>query len=180
MTVVPPELVSSPQAASLTRDSLSLDDIHKSKDNDPFFEKSVEIDDLPPLKLLPMLTLAAGQDEVMLRKSNKDCQLQSQLVQTGTTTFWSTHRGDLFYIPKDTPPIILHPNNMWPSGLSCFHPASQLLKEWSQYGCPTKNWRPWSTAEMEAAILCGACKSALRPNVIKHFADKDQEKVWNN
>ena len=49
--------------------------------------------------------------------------------------------------------------------------------EWSQYRCPTNTGRPWSTAEMEAAIARGPHKSALSPEALAHFAEEVREKV---
>ena len=66
---------------------------------------------------------------------------------------------------------------MAPQALALKHEAAAILRDWEQFGCPTATGRDWTTKEIQAAIDCGPHKSALKPDVIKHFAAEVADKV---
>jgi hypothetical protein len=66
---------------------------------------------------------------------------------------------------------------MCPLGIATSHPARELLKEWSQMGCPTQMGHPWMKEEMWEAVQRGPHRSALSPMALKHFAEEAIEKV---
>ena len=66
---------------------------------------------------------------------------------------------------------------MCPSGIAMSHPAEELLKEWSQMGCPTQMGHPWSKEEMWEAVQRGQHNSVMSSVALAHFAEEAREKV---
>ena len=137
--------------------------------------RSDETDGLRPPQLSDKNTPVTGCDKKKLRHENK-CRRQQRQLQQTPESLWTQFRGD-FFLPEDLPTVKEHRNQMCPSGLARLHPAGDLLSEWSQLGCPTMTGRPWTLAEMEAAITRGPHKSALSPEAMAHFAAEIKEKV---
>jgi hypothetical protein len=78
---------------------------------------------------------------------------------------------------------------MCPSGIVTSHPMGELLRKWSQIGCPTRTGRPWTKDKMWEAVERGPHLSALSDEALQHFAEKAIKKVntgqskiiqWNN
>jgi hypothetical protein len=132
-------------------------------------------DGLRPPHLCGSTLPVTGCDKKPLRLDNKARRKLSQLSQQ-QTSLWSDFKGD-FQIAPETHLAATHRNNMCPSGLARMHPAGDLLYEWSQYGCPTMTGRPWTTAEMEAAIARGPHKSSLTTEAIAHFTSEVKDKI---
>jgi len=86
------------------------------------------------------------------------------------------YKGD-YDLPDPVAPLETHRGEMCPSGLALHHPAADILKEWATYGCPTRTGKPWTRAEMQAAIERGPHRSALSDEAIAHFKAEVDEKV---
>ena len=66
---------------------------------------------------------------------------------------------------------------MCPAGLALHHPAANLLREWTTYGCPTQTGKPWTHEKTQAAIERGLYRSALSDEAIAHFKAEVDERV---
>ena len=62
---------------------------------------------------------------------------------------------------------------MAPQGLALKHEAADLLADWEKFGCPTQTGRDWSLADIQAAIDRGPHKSAIEPDAIANFVEKE-------
>jgi hypothetical protein len=61
--------------------------------------------------------------------------------------------------------------------MALLHPATDLLKEWATYGCPTNTEKQWTPDQMQAAVDRGPHRSALTDDAIAHFRNEVDEKV---
>jgi hypothetical protein len=66
---------------------------------------------------------------------------------------------------------------MAPQGLALQHKVTQLLRDWENFGCPTRTSRDWTLSKIQAAIHRGPHQSALKPEAIAHFKVEVQDKV---
>jgi hypothetical protein len=66
---------------------------------------------------------------------------------------------------------------MHPKGLTLYHPAASLLKEYTKFGCPTQSSKPWTKAEMWELVAQGPHWSTLLSEAIKYFWLKSIAKV---
>ena len=62
---------------------------------------------------------------------------------------------------------------MAPQGLAPTHEAAELLNDWENFGCPTKTGREGTIEEIHAAINRGPHKSAIEPDAIANFVEKE-------
>ncbi len=92
------------------------------------------------------------------------------------STQWTRYKGE-FELPPALAPLESHRGEMCPAGLSLHHPATELLREWASYGCPTHTGRPWAPTEMQEVVDCGPHCSAMSDNAIMHFGAEVAEKV---
>jgi hypothetical protein len=128
--------------------------------------------------LLPTLEetgqLVSGKDIKCLRLQNKQQQHALQ-EQQEKVTLWTTHTGTMV-LPPPTP---LHQNGEVnvPVRHCNSHPAGELLKEWSQMGCPTQTGSPWLKEEMWEVVQHGPHSSAMSPMALTHFAEEAVENV---
>ena len=88
-----------------------------------------------------------------------------------------TNTGRLWHCGCSQTPCILYWGKMCPAGLALHHPAAELLREWTSYGCPTCTGRPWAPTEMQEAVDCGLHCSTMSNNAIAHFGAEVAEKV---
>jgi hypothetical protein len=66
---------------------------------------------------------------------------------------------------------------MAPQGLALHHKAAQLLRDWENFGCPTRTGRDWTLSKIQAAIDRGPHQSTLEPEAIAHFEVEVRDKV---
>lgn len=151
---------------------------HSDSPNSEIVKQTItgESDGLRPPQLSISNAAVLGKEKGTLRKQNKARRIQATASQPPPTSTWSTFHGE-FYIPGDIGPAEPHEKQMYPSGLAATHPAGPLLKQWSEFGCPTMTGKPWTREEMAAAIARGPHKSALSEAAILHFATEINEKV---
>jgi hypothetical protein len=71
-------------------------------------------------------------------------------------------------------------NSMCTMGRALKHPAATVLKEWAQFGCPTRTGKPWTKEKMWEAVARGPHRSAISPKAIAHFKEEAAEKVRTN
>ena len=116
-----------------------------------------------------------GESTPRLRIENKRRRILKQLTQP-PTTYWESHRGTevLHHIEHRN---IAHRNKMCPNRLALHHPAASLLLQYATNGCPALTGKPWSVAQMAAAIARGPHASALIPAASKQLDDEVNEKV---
>ena len=81
------------------------------------------------------LFMGAETDKLRLQNRRWCHALQEQQVPT---TLWSTHTRPASLPPRHKRPLEYR-SEMCPAGIATSHPAGELLAEWSQLGCPTKN-----------------------------------------
>jgi len=58
-------------------------------------------------------------------------------------------------------------------GLAPTHEAVELLNDWENFGCPTKTGREGTIGDFHAAINRGPHKSAIEPDAIANFVEKE-------
>jgi hypothetical protein len=115
------------------------------------------------------------------RKDNDSLCLQNKQQwhalqeQQEKITLWITHMGTKVPLPP-TPIPPKWRGEMCPSGIAMSHPAEELLKEWSQMGCPTQMGHPWSKEEMWEAVQRGLHSSAMSPMALMHFTEEENRK----
>jgi hypothetical protein len=66
---------------------------------------------------------------------------------------------------------------MCPTGIALNHPAADILRNWTTFGCPTQTGCNWTKDEMWEAVERGPNQSATTPKAIKHFASEIKEKL---
>ena len=67
---------------------------------------------------------------------------------------------------------------MWPRGcVANAHPAAQMLKEFSEVGCPVDTGRNWTHEELQAAIKRGPHISAKDPHALECLHEEMDEKL---
>ncbi len=66
---------------------------------------------------------------------------------------------------------------MCPTGRALHHPATDLLLDRVQFGCPTKTGRPWTKEEIWEAVEKGPHRSALSVEALAHFTEEAAEKA---
>ena len=62
---------------------------------------------------------------------------------------------------------------MAPQGLAPTHEVVELLNDWENFGCPTKTGQEGTIGEIHAAINRGPHKSAIEPDAIANFVEKE-------
>ena len=137
--------------------------------------RSATLDGIQPPILLATGHLVTGADTDKLRLQNKRRRHALQDTQAHGT-FWTTHTGTAILPSQDIRPTTYR-NEMCPAGIATIHPASAVLTEWSQMGCPTRTGKPWTKSVMWEAVERGPHKSSLSPEAIAHFAEESAEKV---
>jgi hypothetical protein len=116
-----------------------------------------------------------GADTPRHRIENKR-RRRALLARQSQETQWTMYKGE-YDLPDPAAPLEAHRGEMCPSGLALHHPAADILREWATYGCPTRTGKPWTRAEMQAAIERGPHRSALSDEAIAHFKAEVEEKV---
>ncbi len=91
-----------------------------------------------------------GVDTPQHRIENK--RRQKALLATQLSKIQFTMYQGEFDLPTPLASLLNHPGKMCPSWLALHHPAADLLKEWSTYGCPTCTGKPWTKAEIQEAV----------------------------
>ncbi|KAL3793071.1 hypothetical protein HJC23_003079 [Cyclotella cryptica] len=130
---------------------------------------------LPPR--LTTLEPVTGASTDTLRKENRVRRQHLQQQQPLNPDYFRTYTGD-GVLPADlTYEVVPHKNHMRPSGLALRHPAAPALLNYATHGCPVKTGKPWTPAEMQAAIDRGPHKLALSPDAIDQLHMEVQEKV---
>ena len=66
---------------------------------------------------------------------------------------------------------------MWPTGPALSHPATPLLKEYAQHGCPVDCGPDWTREQIEQALTYGAHPSAKNKEAHACLIAKTQAKV---
>jgi hypothetical protein len=66
---------------------------------------------------------------------------------------------------------------MCPQNLALYHPAAAKLLDFATGGCPANTGRPWTKAEMEAAIERGPHVSAMDPDARTQLQQQVADKV---
>jgi hypothetical protein len=119
-----------------------------------------------------------GHTTTLLQKENKAKRRHKQQEQSLHGSYWTTHTGNLSLPPlnHDSP---AHRNQMCPAGLALHHPAASHLLQYAMEGCPVLTGKPWTQAQMEAAIKRGPHMSALEKEAIDQLHTEVQEKVRN-
>jgi hypothetical protein len=133
------------------------------------------MDGLKPLFLTDLGKEATGLLQNKLRQQSKQLLMLWQKLQK-INTYWTKHMG-MFFIPDDIPPLATYKNKMRSKGLALHHPATQILEEYTNYGCPTQTGKPWTKQEMWEAVARGPHQLALLPEAIEHFRLKAIVKV---
>ena len=88
---------------------------------------------------------------------------------------WKKHRGATI-LPDELRRNrlkILEAKEIAPQGLAPKHEAAELLNDWENIGCPTNTGREGTIGEIQAAINRGPHKSALEPDAIANFVEKE-------
>ncbi len=116
-----------------------------------------------------------GADTPQHRIKNKR-RRKALLATQSPKTQWTMYQGE-FELPTPKAPLAAHRGEMCPSGLALRHPATELLIEWSSYGCPTRTGKRWTKAEMQQAVDRGPHRSAMSDEAIAHFKAEVKEKV---
>ncbi len=78
-----------------------------------------------------------GMDRGQHRKENKHKQRIHQAMQPLSTTYWTTHKGEV-QLTAETTERPKYRNSMCPTGVALAHPATPALQEYVTYGCPAK------------------------------------------
>jgi len=91
-------------------------------------------------------------------------------------SYWAKHQG-LYKVPtpKAAPPS--YRGQMCPQNLALDHPAADVLKSYSQQGCPVNTGKKWTMEMWEAMIEKGPHISALEPDAIKQMQEEVATKV---
>jgi hypothetical protein len=118
-----------------------------------------------------------GHNKGIMCRENRQCQMAQKAVQPVVMP-WTMHTGSKVPLPPtnhmDRP---VHRNLLCPAGRALQHPAADILRKWSQFGCPTKTGRPWSKEEMWEAVKRGPHQSVLSLEAINHFMAETEEKI---
>jgi hypothetical protein len=81
-----------------------------------------------------------GADTPQHRIENKH-RWKALLATQLSKTQWTMYQGE-FDLPTPLASLATHRGKMCPSRLALHHPAADLFKEWSTYGCPTCTGKP--------------------------------------
>ena len=117
--------------------------------------------------------MGSTKEKHRLENKRRHCEQQEQ---QGPIDYWQHHKGQ-FSIPTPKQGPATYRNKMCPAGLALHHPAADLLLQYATKGCPTNTGRPWTKAEMEAAIERGPHKSALEPEPMAQQTKEVLEKI---
>ena len=82
-------------------------------------------------------------------------------------------------MPTNIPNLKEWKGQMCPRNLALHHPAAAELLKYATGGCPVKSGKPWTRAEIEAAIARGNHSSAQEPEAIEFHMAQVQEKIAN-
>ena len=91
-------------------------------------------------------------------------------------SYWAKHQG-LYKVPtpKAAPPS--YRGQMCPQNVALDHPAANILKSYSQQGCPVNTGKKWTMEMWEAMIEKGPHISALEPDAIQQLQEEVESKV---
>ena len=118
--------------------------------------------------------VVTGNTKKLLRIENKRRRIERQEHQA-RQSHWAWQKGK-FSIPTPKQGPIKFKGGMCPAGLALHHPAADLLTQYASGGCPVQTGRPWSRAEMQAAIKKGPHASALEPAAMLQLSSEAAEK----
>ena len=137
--------------------------------------KRLQPEGLQPPRLEATGARVMGADTPRHRIENKRRQ-QALLATQLPTTQWTMYKVE-FDLPPPLAPLESHRGKMCPAGLALHHPATELLREWASYGCPTCTGRPWAPTEMQEVVDHGPHCLAMSNDAIAHFGAEVAEKV---
>jgi hypothetical protein len=116
-----------------------------------------------------------GENKRQLKRENKARRIEKQANQV-EGTYWSNHKGK-FSIPVPKQGLQTWVGEMCPQNLALYHPAAAKLLDFATGGCPANTGRPWTKAEMEAAIERGPHISAMDPDAMAQLQQEVADKV---
>jgi PAS domain-containing protein len=118
-----------------------------------------------------------GDTKKQHRLENKRKRIDLQ-TQQEPTSYWSKFAGQQV-MPTNIPNLKEWKGQMCPRNLALHHPAAAELLKYATGGCPVKSGKPWTRAEIEAAIARGNHSSAQEPEAIEFHMAQVQEKIAN-